>query len=77
MTCWETCSTDCESAGNIRGGLCDSAGTCTCLTGQKKMFAKKDEVSCWETCSTDCESAGSIRGGTCDSAGACTCFSRY
>ncbi|TVY46884.1 hypothetical protein LOCC1_G002181, partial [Lachnellula occidentalis] len=74
--CWESCSTDCEAAGSIRGGICLADGTCACLTGLKarKAAPEPQATECWETCSTDCEGAGSIRGGICSSAGACTCL---
>ncbi len=51
ISCWETCSTDCESAGLIHGGLCDSAGTCTCVSGVKErdtaasLFSNRDMIS--------------------------------
>jgi hypothetical protein len=74
LNCYSTCSTSCIQAGNIRGGLCSSEGTCTCLTNTKRDLNLRDQISCFETCSTDCENAGNIRGGLCSSDGVCTCL---
>jgi len=77
LNCYSTCSTSCIQAGSIRGGLCSSDGTCTCLTGtgaKPRDLNLRDQIQCFETCSTDCENAGNIRGGLCSSDGICTCL---
>lgn len=80
-SCWETCSTSCVQANNLRGGLCDSTGTCTCLTGIKRSasaspepYTLSPEAQCWTTCGTSCLESGNLRGGLCSSDGTCTCL---
>ncbi|KAL2073130.1 hypothetical protein VTL71DRAFT_10454 [Oculimacula yallundae] len=77
--CWSTCGTQCLQSGNIRGGLCDEAGTCTCLTSNKRdafPAPQSATIDCYRTCSTGCVQAGNIRGGLCDSAGTCSCLTK-
>ncbi|PVH83837.1 hypothetical protein DL98DRAFT_585303 [Cadophora sp. DSE1049] len=77
IECYSTCSTNCVRDGNLRGGICDAAGTCTCLTGTKRSAEPEPqtpEIECWKTCGTSCLQAGNLRGGLCDDAGTCTCL---
>ncbi|XMA13069.1 hypothetical protein WAI453_005860 [Rhynchosporium graminicola] len=76
--CYKSCSTNCMQAGNVKERTCDSAGTCTCLTGTGAISAKSvtlsSKASCWQSCGIDCLSQGKLRGGLCDDAGTCTCL---
>lgn len=79
MSCWSTCSLSCVQDGLLQGGLCDSAGTCTCLTGiQTRSPApepiSQDQIDCYSSCSVGCVQSGLLQGGLCDAAGFCTCL---
>jgi hypothetical protein len=50
VECASTCSTDCVMGGNLRGGICSSDGTCTCLTGLKGR-SPEPQAGCWSTVS--------------------------
>ncbi|KAF4632912.1 hypothetical protein G7Y89_g5205 [Cudoniella acicularis] len=54
LECWSDCSLNCVHAGNLRGGLCSTDGTCTCLKKSEAAPAPNPQVDCWPTCSYDC-----------------------
>ena len=61
-------------AGNLRGGLCDAAGICTCLTKREAEAEPEPEpqspvIDCYTNCSVGCVRDGFVRGGICDGAG--------